>query len=113
MHELALLDELCQLALQTAHQEGAHVIHSLHVQIGDLCGVNAEALRQAFAVLTLEPTWEDTRLELEVVRTRCFCPNCKQAFNPTDLMHQCPRCGHLSNTVLQGHELVLVAIEVS
>lgn len=113
MHELALLDELCQLALQTAHQEGAHMIQSLRVRIGDLSGVDAEALRQAFAVLTLQSSWKYTRLELEVVPTRCFCPHCRQAFNPPDLMHQCPSCGLLSNRVLQGHELELVAIEVS
>lgn len=113
MHELALMHALCDLALQTAQQEGAYTIHSLQVRIGDLSGVDGEALRQAFAVVTMDPNWKDTRLELAVVPTRCFCSNCQQAFKPTDVIHQCPHCGLLSHEVVQGRELELIGMEVS
>ncbi|WP_296415300.1 hydrogenase maturation nickel metallochaperone HypA [Vulcanococcus sp. DEBay_Sum29NL08_54] len=113
MHELALIDELCRIAQQAARDQGASTIHSLLLRIGNLSGVDAEALRQAFAVVATAPPWSSTRLELEVVKTRCFCAHCRQAFRPTDLIHQCSRCGALSSDVLEGRELELVSMEVS
>lgn len=113
MHELALMEELCHVAWQAAQRDGAKAIHSLQVRIGDLSGVDAEALRQAFAVVAMDPRWAGTCLNLDVVTTRCFCSNCRQAFTPADLIHQCPRCGALSSELLEGRELELVAMEVS
>jgi hydrogenase nickel incorporation protein HypA/HybF len=113
MHELALLQELCQLASAAAAEQGASRIHRLEVRVGELGGVNPEALQQAFAVLAATAPWRETTLQLEVVPTVCFCPHCEQPFNPPDVIHACPGCGAISPTVLQGRELELVALEVS
>ena len=113
MHELALIEELCALALEAASEQGARTIHALRVRIGDQAGVNADALRQAFAIVTLQSPWRETTLDLEVVTTRCFCSNCSEAFAPLDVIHHCPRCGALSSEVIAGRELELVSMEVS
>jgi hydrogenase nickel incorporation protein HypA/HybF len=113
MHELALLQELCQLASAAAAQQGARQIHRLELRIGELGGVDPEALRQAFAVVASNAPWQGTELDLEVVPTRCFCPHCDQAFRPLDVIHVCPSCGALSSQLLEGRELELVALEVS
>ena len=113
MHELALLQELCALAEAAAAEQGASRIHRLELRVGELGGVNPEALRQAFAVVATTAPWQSTELQLEVVRTRCFCPHCKQAFTPVDVIHACPHCSQLSSQVISGRELELVALEVS
>ena len=113
MHELALIEDLCSSATQAARRQGASRIHRLQLRLGDRCGVDAEALRQAFAVMAELPEWAETQLDLEVVPTRCFCPHCRQPFTPADVIHACPRCGSLSRQVLSGRELELVALEVS
>lgn len=113
MHELALLQELCQLAEAAASEQGASRIHRLELRVGELGGVNPDALRQAFAVVAATAPWQSTELQLEVVPTRCFCPHCEEAFAPVDVIHACPRCGQLSHQVIAGRELELVALEVS
>jgi hydrogenase nickel incorporation protein HypA/HybF len=117
MHELALMAELQQLAEEQARQAGAHRIHRLQVRIGALAGVDAEALRLAFEVLVAngspEGPWPSATLDLEAVPARCFCADCGQPFTPIDVIHACPRCGHLSREVLSGRELELVRLEVS
>lgn len=113
MHELALIEELCRIAQQAATAQGASTIHSIFLRLGRLSGVDAEALSQAFAVVASGPPWTATHLVLELVATECFCSRCQQVFTPVDLIHQCSRCGALSNTVLQGRELELVSMEVS
>ena len=113
MHELALLQELCALATAAATQQGAQRIHRLELRVGELGGVDPDALRQAFAVVAATAPWQETELQLEVVPTRCFCPHCDQPFSPVDVIHVCPSCGQLSRQLLQGCELELVALEVS
>lgn len=113
MHELALIEALCRMAIEVASQEGATVIHRLQVRIGDRAGVDPDALQQAFEILTVNPQWSSTHLDLEVVTTRCVCSHCKQAFTPSDVIHLCPQCGVLSSQLLQGRELELVSMEVS
>lgn len=113
MHELALLQELCALANAAANAQGANRIHRLELRVGELGGVDPNALRQAFAVVAATAPWNETKLQLEVVPTRCFCPHCEQAFTPPDVIHACPRCGAISRQVLEGRELELVALEVS
>lgn len=113
MHELALMQELCALATAAATQQGARRIHRLELRVGELGGVDPDALRQAFAVVAATAPWQETELQLEVVPTRCFCPHCEQAFSPPDVIHACPTCGSISRQVLEGRELELVALEVS
>ena len=117
MHELSLMAELQSLAEQQALRDGATRIHRLQLRIGELAGVDAEALRLAFAVVVANGTerelWRSATLDLETVPARCFCPDCNQPFRPPDVIHACPRCGQLSSRVLAGRELELVALEVS
>ncbi len=113
MHELALIQELCTLASAAAAQQGARHIHRLELRIGELGGVDTDALRQAFAVVASTAPWQHAELDLQVVPTRCFCPHCEQPFSPADVIYACPECGQLSNKILEGRELELVALEVS
>jgi hydrogenase nickel incorporation protein HypA/HybF len=115
MHELALMEEVRQLAEQELVRAGARQIHRMQLRIGSLSGVNPEALRLAFAVVMADdnPNGEPTTLDLEVVPTLCFCPHCQQSFAPADVIHACHRCGALSSQLLQGRELELVQLEVS
>ena len=113
MHELALLQELCTLASRAAAEQGASRIHRLELRVGELGGVDPQALRQAFAVVAATAPWQGVELQLEVVPTRCFCSHCEQPFRPTDVIHACPTCGALSRQVMEGRELELVALEVS
>ncbi|MEY4297878.1 MAG: hydrogenase maturation nickel metallochaperone HypA [Cyanobacteriota bacterium] len=117
MHELALMAELQTLAEAQARQAGATRIHSLQLRIGELAGVDGDALRLAFEVVVTNggerELWRRATLDLETVPARCYCPDCRQPFRPADMLHACPRCGVVSRQLLAGRELELVALEVS
>lgn len=126
MHELALMEELRRLAVQEARAQGARRIHRLQLRVGSQAGVDPEALRLAFAVVMGAADRQShgqpddgelcggpITLDLEVVPTVCFCPDCGQEFRPVDVIHACPRCGRLASRLLSGRELELVGLEVS
>ncbi len=115
MHELALMQEVCELALAAAAADGATRITRIQLRVGTVAGVNAEALRSAFAVVMAADAGHAAAgadLQLELVPTRCWCPHCNQSFLPADVIHACPLCGQLSSRILEGRELELTALEV-
>ena len=113
MHELALMEEVCYLARAAAERDGATRISRIWLRLGDCCGVDADALRLAFAVIQEQQGWHQTRLELELVPTQCRCLRCRRPYRPVDLIPVCPHCGGLSGERLSGQELELVGLEVA
>ena len=113
MHELSLMENVRDLALEEAHRQGAHRIASITLRIGSLAGVEPEALRFAHSVV-----WQDTiaagaSLRIEEVAAACWCRPCGDAFPAEAGICECPRCGAISAELLQGRELQLVSMEIS
>jgi hydrogenase nickel incorporation protein HypA/HybF len=117
MHELGLMAELQTLAEEQARQQGARCIHRLRIRIGELAGVDADALRLAFEVVVANGStrelWRSATLDLETVPARWFCPDCDEPFLPLDGIQTCPCCGRITRRLLAGRELELVSLEVS
>ena len=87
-----------------------HFFTRIQLRVGTVAGVNAEALRSAFAVVMAADAGHAAAgadLQLELVPTRCWCPHCSQSFLPADVIHACPLCGQLSSRILEGRELEL------
>lgn len=113
MHEVGLMQEALCIALERADTARAGCIHSLTLRLGRIAGVEIEALRFAFEVLTPGTNAEGAALILEEVPVCCWCAECEQLFQPADYVFRCPACLQISGEVRQGREFDLLAIEVS
>ena len=113
MHEVGLMQEAVRIALTNAERSGATRIHALTLRIGPLAGVEMEALRLAFDVVTPNTPAEGAMLHLDEVSVTCWCMECECLFQPGASVFRCPRCSRLSADVRQGREFDLVAMEVT
>ena len=113
MHELGLIDQAVQMALARAEQDGAARVHRLTLRIGPLAGVEIDALRFAFEVVTQDTAADGAELHIEAVPVRCWCTSCACEFQPTDFVFRCPACQQLSDDVRQGREFDLISMEIS
>ena len=113
MHEVGLMQEALRIAATHAQSSGAARIHVMTMRIGALAGVEIEALRLAFEVVTPGTTAEGAALQLEKVPVGCWCIECERVFQPADCVFRCPKCHHLSADIRQGREFEVVAVEVS
>jgi hydrogenase nickel incorporation protein HypA/HybF len=113
MHEVGLMAQAVQMALERAEQNGAARVHHLTLRIGPLAGVEIDALRFAFEVVTQGTAADAAELHIEEVPIRCWCASCAREFQPADFVFRCPECQQLSDDVRQGREFDLISMEIS
>ena len=112
MHELSLMDNVRELALEQAYFHGASRIEAITLRIGALAGVEPDALRFAFEVVMAGSIAANAELHVEAVAAEAFCKPCREPFAVRDGWCECPRCGAISRRLLRGRELELAALEI-
>lgn len=113
MHELSLMEAVRDQALAAAAAEGATCIELITLRVGELAGVEVDALRFAFPVVMEGTIAAGAELRIEWEAAVCACEPCGHHFPARDGCCDCPRCGVISRSVLSGRELRLVTLEVS
>ena len=112
MHELSLMEALRDQALAAAHADGASRITAIRLRVGELTGVEIEALRFAFPVVMAGTMAAGAELRIEREPAECFCAACAAPFPASDGCCDCPRCGAISRQLLRGRDLQLLELEV-
>lgn len=112
MHELGIASSVLE-AVQTETQRhpGARV-SKIGLRIGELAGVDAEALSFCFAVLVRDTPWQPVALEIESVPQRRACRICRHEFVVANHRPECPICGSPESAFLAGDELEIVYLEM-
>lgn len=113
MHEVGLMQSALAIAIDQAKAQGAHQIHQLELAVGQLSGVEPEALAFAFEVVTPGTPAAGAKLVLRAVPALCYCAHCQQTFEPATWIYRCPSCQQLSDDIRQGKDLQITSLEVS
>jgi hydrogenase nickel incorporation protein HypA/HybF len=126
MHELSLAHSIGEIALDTAREHSSKgdqanevplVVGLVRVRVGDLAGVDPEALAFCFEVVRGE--WVETAaaaLEIQRCPARVRCLRClhesELSVDPLADRAGCPKCGGDRQDVIGGRELEVFGIEL-
>jgi hydrogenase nickel incorporation protein HypA/HybF len=110
MHEVGIVNDALEIASDAAKASGASRIIAVRMKVGELSGVEPEALSFAFEVVAASTIAAGAQLTIETVSATCICRDCGnerigRSAGP------CPLCGGES-TVAHGYELLVSSIEV-
>jgi hydrogenase nickel incorporation protein HypA/HybF len=113
MHELsiveALIDQVKQ-ELDRAEQQGR--VLRLDLSIGRLSGVNSDAIRFAFGLLTPGTILEKAEVAIDEPKAVCQCHACDARTEIDDLVLECPKCADPDITIEGGRDMTLQSIEI-
>jgi hydrogenase nickel incorporation protein HypA/HybF len=88
---------LCQSILEilegAAAREGFRRVKAVRLEIGRFAGVETEALRFGFDVVTRGSVAEGADLIIVDMPGRGFCFDCAESVELADRLDPCPRCG--------------------
>lgn len=113
MHELGIAAAALQQTLDRAQRAGGGRVSRIALRIGELSGVDPDALRFALTALLDGTAAEGAAIDIECVGAIARCPDCARDFAPNaDAGFFCPRCGSAGATLAQGRELELTRLEL-
>jgi hydrogenase nickel incorporation protein HypA/HybF len=112
MHELGIAASILESVQSEALRHPDGRITKVAVKIGELSGVDRDALQFGFEVLVKDTEWEPVVLELEYIPRVQRCSKCAYEFRMTEFDPQCPLCGEFLTDCISGEELDIVYMEV-
>ena len=113
MHEMSLAEGVLQLIEDAARKDPFKKVNAVWLEIGQLSGVEPEALAFCFDAVTRGTVAEGARLEIIALPGQGWCLACDQTVLMTELFGECPLCGGFPLQVTAGTEMRLKELEVS
>ena len=112
MHEMGIASSILEgVAKELDRRPGTRAV-KVGVRIGELAGVDPDALSFAFEALTLETEFAGLTIEIEYIAPRSRCRECSREFEVRNYELLCPACGSLSTERLSGDELEFKYLEI-
>jgi hydrogenase nickel incorporation protein HypA/HybF len=113
MHELSIAYNIVHIAEQAATEAQVERVTAVHLQVGALSGVVADALRFSYDLATQDTCLAGSDLKITELPVIIYCAVCQQEQTlPSIQLFCCPECNTPSLDIRQGKELDLIGIEV-
>jgi hydrogenase nickel incorporation protein HypA/HybF len=112
VHELALAESAIQLIEDAARRERFRRARVVHMEIGALSCVDADAFRFAFEAASTGSCAEGARLEIVEIGGEGACRGCGFHAAMPSPHELCPQCGTHALKVLRGTEMRVKDLEV-
>jgi hydrogenase nickel incorporation protein HypA/HybF len=112
MHEMGIANSVIEAVKAEAESRPGMRVAKVGLRIGELSGVNPEALRFCFEALVKETDFEGAALEIEFRPQRHRCPACAREFEVESYDTKCPACGEPATLFFGGTELDLAYVEL-
>ncbi|MGD0922857.1 MAG: hydrogenase maturation nickel metallochaperone HypA [Terriglobia bacterium] len=112
MHELSIASAILEAVQgEAVRRPGARLL-KVGLRVGELAGVEPEALSFCFDSLVRGTELEPLTLEIETRPRRQLCPECGRTFRVVDYSIVCPDCGAAGTRCIGGNELEMVYLEL-
>ncbi len=112
MHEMSIVSGILQIAEDQALAAGAAVIRAIEVEVGELAGIEKDALVFCFEAARRGTLAAGAELVVHDIPGRGLCPDCGREVAVTTLMAVCPECDGALVQVTQGRELRVRSLTV-
>lgn len=111
MHELGIAESILSRVQEESVRRGARII-AVGVRIGELSGVDPDALSFGFEVLSKDTALEGSVLKIDFRKRKQSCSACGREFETDAMLTACPDCGNPETVCIAGDELDIAYIEL-
>lgn len=105
MHEMSLAEGVIQIIEDAAKAQNFSRVKTVWLEIGQLAGVEVEAMKFCFDAVTRDSIAQDATLEIIQTPGQAWCLHCAEVVNVQALYDVCPKCGSHQVQVTGGNEM--------
>lgn len=113
MHELSLLENVLEILENHAQLQAFTRVKKVSLEVGQLSGIETDALRFSFDVIMKDTLAEDAELEIIRAEGMGICSSCQQLVSMSTFHQVCPNCGSSNVEITQGTELLIKDVIVT
>lgn len=112
MHEMSLAEGVLQLIEDAARAQDFRRVKTVWLEIGQLAGVEVEAMRFCFDAVTRGSIAEGAALEIVAPPGQAWCMPCSATVTLAGADAACPHCGCYQLQITGGTDMRLKELEV-
>ena len=112
MHEMSLAEGVLAIIEDHAAKADFMRVKTVWLEIGQLSGVETEAMRFCFDAVTRGSVAEGAALEIVDTPGKGWCLQCAETVPMAELFSACPRCGGYQLQATGGTEMRVKELEV-
>ena len=109
---MSLAEGVLQLIEDSARQQNFSSVSTVWLEIGELSGVEVEAMKFCFDAVTRDSVAQGARLEIITLPGTGWCMACALSVPMSEVFGECPHCGGHQMQVTGGTEMRLKELEV-
>ncbi len=113
MHEMSLCESIIQIVEEQAVVQGFSKVKTVCLEIGQLSGIEPEAMLFSFDVVTRGTCAENAKLKIIKIDALAWCLQCAKTVKIQQRFDGCPDCGSYQLQVSGGDELKIRELEVN
>jgi len=113
MHELSIVKSIIELAENQVIEKGASSVESIELEIGQLSGVDLDALDFAWSCAVRNTVLQNAKRLINQVHGLARCQECRLEFNMHTYYTSCPNCESFFSEILRGKELRVKTLTVT
>jgi hydrogenase nickel incorporation protein HypA/HybF len=110
MHELSLAMGVIELVQHEADKNGVSTIEEILIEVGDLCGVEADIFKSALEIVVKDTLLENASVNIIRTPGKGKCNACNLEFEMKNRLDLCPDCGCIASEVNGGQEFRVVSL---
>lgn len=92
MHEMSLAESILKIAQEVAAENQAKKISAIGLKLGEMAGVEVDALNFSFDILKKNTIAENSALKINRVPIQAQCNKCGKIFTVESYNFFCPEC---------------------
>jgi hydrogenase nickel incorporation protein HypA/HybF len=112
MHELAITENILEIASRHGKQAGATRVTKIDIVIGRLSSIVDDSVQFYWDIISKDTLCQGAELYFERIPARLLCLDCGTEYVLETELCPCPGCGSPKVQVLSGEEFRLDSIEI-
>lgn len=112
MHELAITENILEIALRHAEEAKARRVKNLFMVLGQISTVVDDSVQFYWDIISQDTIAEGAKLHFRRIPLELHCLDCGHRYRPESGSFTCPGCASVQVQVVTGDEFFLEAIDV-
>ena len=112
MHELTIVQNIITIVAMEAERCGAERVTEVHLEIGQLSGVEFDSLKFALGNLSHGSVIESAEISIDKPKGVARCIKCGYEFEIENFIGSCNKCSSFDLEIIKGRELRVKSITI-